>query len=123
MSPPPARPGPDDPLLTAVLSALAGVRIGDAVAGVGTGPRLTAALLAASGTAGLVEQEARVAVAAAAHDVPVALSRLAAGGRLVALAADPAAAGRVCAAAGLQLHHVEPVGPVVAWSARRPLQP
>jgi hypothetical protein len=112
---------PGDAVLTAVLSALAGVRTGDAVAGVGTSPRLDAALLAASGTETLVEQDARVVVAAAAHDVPVALTRLAPGGRLVALAADAAAAQRVAGAAGLQLRHVERLGDLVAWSAIRPL--
>lgn len=114
---------PGDAVLTAVLSALAGVRRGDAVAGVGTSARLEAALLAGSGTDALVEGDAQVVVAGAAHDVPVALSRLAPGGRLVALAADAAAARRVAAAAGLQFGHVERLGRLVAWSARRPLDP
>jgi hypothetical protein len=109
-------------VFTAVLSALAGVRRGDAVAGVGTGPRLEAALLAASGTAALVQRDAQVVVAGAAHDVPVALGRLAPGGRLVALAADAAAARRVAGSAGLQVRHVEPLGSGVAWSAVRPLE-
>lgn len=115
------RDRPGDAVLTAVLAALAGVRKGDAVAGVGTSPRLEAALLAGAGGGALVEREAQVVVAGAAHDVPVALTRLAPGGRLVALAADAGAAQRVAAAAGLQLGHVERVGPLVAWSARRPL--
>lgn len=113
---------PGDVVLTAVLSALAGVRAGDAVCGVGTSPRLDAALLAASRTEALVDADARVVVAGAAHDVPVALVRLAPGGRLVALAADAAAAHRVAAAAGLQVRHVERFGAVVAWSAVRPLE-
>jgi hypothetical protein len=115
--------GPNEVLLAAVLSALAGVRRGDAVAGVGTGPRTTAALLAASGTHRLATSDARVVVAGAAHDVPGALRLLAPGGRLVAVAADAGAARRVAAGAGLDLRHVEPVGRVVAWSALRPLGP
>ena len=115
--------GPGEALLAAVLSALAGVRRGDAVAGVGTSPRLTAALLAASGTEALAAEDARVVVAGAAHDVPTALTRLAPGGRLVAVAADAGAARRVAAASGLDLLHVEPVGRMVAWSAVRPLAP
>jgi hypothetical protein len=111
---------PGEAVLAAVLSALAGVRRGDPVAGVGTGPRLDAALLAASGTACLVGGDAVVVVAGAAHDVPVAVSRLAPGGRLVAVAADEAAARRVAAATGLQVRHVEPFGTQVAWSAVRP---
>lgn len=117
------RPGPSEAVLAAVLSALAGVRRGDRVAGVGTGPLTTAALLAASGTEALVSEGARVAVAGAAYDVPAALSALAPGGRLVALAADAGGARRVAAAAGLDLRHVEPVGRMVAWSAVRPLAP
>lgn len=117
---PAVRPGPDEALLAAVLSALAGARRGDRVAGVGTGPRTTAALLAMSGTDELVDGDARVVVAGAAHDVPLAVSRLAPGGRLVAVAADAGAARRVAAAHGLELRHVEPVGRVVAWSALRP---
>lgn len=112
--------GPGEAVMTAVLSALAGVRKGDAVAGAGITPRLEAALLAGSGTSALVESGARVVVAGAAHDVPLALTRLAPGGRLVALAADDAAARRVAAAAGLTMRHVERMGRLVAWSAVRP---
>ena len=112
--------GPGEAVMTAVLSALAGVRKGDAVAGAGISPRLEAALLAGSGTDALVEHDARVVVAGAAHDVPLALTRLAPGGRLVALAADDAAARRVAAAAGLTVRHVERLGRLVAWSAVRP---
>jgi protein-L-isoaspartate O-methyltransferase len=115
--------GPSEPVLAAVLSALAGVRRGDAVAGVGTGPRTTAALLAAAGAERLATGDARVVVAGAAHDVPTALGLLAPGGRLVAVAADAGAARRVAAGAGLDLRHVEPVGRMVAWSAVRPLAP
>jgi hypothetical protein len=81
------------------------------------------ALLAASGTTELVDVEAAVAVAGAAYEVPTAVTRLAAGGRLVAVAADAAAAQRVATASGLELRHVERVGPRVAWSAVRPLAP
>ena len=113
---------PDEAVLAAVLTALAGVRSGDPVAGIGTGPRTDAALLAMSGTAALVATGAQVAVAGAAHDVPTAVAALRPGGRLVALAADPGAARRVAAARGLELRHVEPVGAVVAWSAVLPAQ-
>jgi protein-L-isoaspartate O-methyltransferase len=81
------------------------------------------ALLAASGTTELVDAEAAVAVAGAAYEVPTALTMLAPGGRLVAVAADAAAAQRVATAEGLELRHVERVGPRVAWSAVRPLAP
>ncbi|MFP5218955.1 MAG: hypothetical protein ACLGIG_04360 [Actinomycetes bacterium] len=113
--------GPSEADLAAVLSALAGARFGDRVAGVGTGSRTAAALLAMSGTDELVDADARVAVAGAAHDVPLAVSRLAPGGRLVAVAADAGAARRVAAAHGLDLRHIEPVGRMVAWSAVRPV--
>lgn len=117
-----ARPEtPGEALLVAVVSALAGVRHGDRVTGVGIGARTEAALLAASATTALVRADARVVVAGAAHDVPVAVTLLAPGGRLVALAADAGAARRVAEAAGLDLRHVEQVGRVVAWSAVRPL--
>ena len=112
--------GPGEAVLTAVMSALAGVRRGEPVAGVGTCARLDAALLAASGTEHFVEHDACVVVAGAAHDVPLALTRLRPGGRLVALAADVAAARRVASAAGLRLRHVERLGGQVAWSADSP---
>ncbi|HWH30990.1 MAG TPA: hypothetical protein VNU26_18895 [Mycobacteriales bacterium] len=119
---PAARPGPNEAVLAAVLSALAGARIGDRVAAVGAGSRTTTALLAMSGTDRLVDDDARVVVAGAAHDVPLAVARLAPGGRLVAVAADAGAARRVAAAHGLDLRHVEPVGRLVAWSAVRPVE-
>ena len=116
----PAPPGRDTPLVVAVLAALAGVRRGYAIAVEGQAPSLTAALLAASGAGAVVEHDAHVAVAVLAHDVPTAVTRLAPGGRLVALAADAAAAARTATAQGLLLRHVEPVGGLVAWSAVRP---
>jgi hypothetical protein len=120
---PPAVPGRDTPLVVAVLAAMAGVRRGYAIAVVGSAPSLTAALLAGSGSCALVEVDADVAVAVAAYDVPTAAGRLGPGGRLVALAADHAAAARTAAAQGLLLRHVEPVGGLVAWSAVRPVSP
>ncbi|HWG94152.1 MAG TPA: hypothetical protein VNU66_08015 [Mycobacteriales bacterium] len=103
-----------------MLSALAGVRRGDAVAVVGAGERTTAALLAMSGAVAPVDRGARVSVAGTAPDVAGAVARLAPGGRLVAVAADAGAARRVAAAHGLELRHVEPVGRLVAWSAVLP---
>lgn len=110
-------------MLAAVLCSLAGVRVGHRVAAVGAGPTLVRALLAASGTPELVDSDAAVAVAGAAYEVPTAVTMLAPGGRLVAVAADAAAAQRVATGAGLELRHVERVGPRVAWSAVRPLGP
>lgn len=109
-----------DAVLAAVLAALAGTRTGDRVAVVGAGPMVARALLAASGTTELVDADAAVVVAGAAYEVPTALTLLAPGGRLVAVAADAAAAQRVAAGAGLALGHVQKVGARVAWSARRP---
>jgi protein-L-isoaspartate O-methyltransferase len=109
-------------VLVAVLTALAGVRRGDRVTGVGTGPRTDAALLAMSGADELVATGARVSVAGAAHDVPAAVRALAPGGRLVAVAADAGAAERVTAAHGLRLQHVEPLGAMVAYSAVLPAE-
>lgn len=112
-----------DPVLAAVLSALAGARTGDRVAAVGAGPLVARALLAASSTAQLVESEATVVVAGAAYEVPTALTLLAPGGRLVAVAADAGAAARTARAHGLQLRHVQQVGRRAAWSALRPPLP
>ena len=63
----------DDPVLAAVLSALAGARRDDRVAVVGAGELVARALLAASATDALVDNDARVVVAGAAYDVPTAL--------------------------------------------------
>lgn len=110
-------------MLTAVLCSLAGARTGDRVAVVGTGPTVAKALLAMTSTTELVDEHAVVVIAGAAFDVPIAVSKLAPGGRLVAVAADSAAAQRVANAQGLELRHIERVGPRVAWSAVRPLAP
>jgi hypothetical protein len=112
-----------DPVLAAVLCSLAGARTGDRVAVVGTEPVVAQALLAMTQTTELVEGSAAVVVAGAAYEVPTAVTMLAPGGRLVAVAADRAAAQRVASAAGLELRHVERVGPRVAWSAVRPAAP
>lgn len=109
-----------DPVLAAVLVALAGPRRGDRVAAVGAGPVVARALLAASQSEALAADDASVVVAGAAYEVPGALAVLAPGGRLVAVAADAAAARRVASAAGLELRHVERVGTRVAWSAVKP---
>lgn len=106
-----------------MLCSLAGARTGDRVAAVGAPPALERALLAMSATDALVEQDAAVVLAAAAYEVPTAVLRLAPGGRLVAVAADRAAAARTAAAQGLELRHVEQVGERVAWSAVRPAAP
>ena len=110
--------------LAAVLSALAGVRKGDAVAVIGCG-RITEASLAAGcgepllDAAAAADASAKVVVVGKAFDVPAALRLLAPGGRLVAIAADQGAAERVAAGAGLALRHVERLGAQVAWSAVR----
>jgi hypothetical protein len=112
----------------AVLSALAGVRKGDAVAVIGCG-RITQASLAAGCGLPLIDvavaadATAKVVVVGKAHDVPGAIRLLAAGGRLVAVAADRGAAERVATGAGLSLRHVERLGAQVAWSAVRPAAP
>ena len=108
-----------------MLSALAGVRKGDAVAAVGCG-RITQACLAAGcgqplvDPAAAADASAKVVVVGQAFDVPGALRLLAPGGRLVAIAADKNAAERVAGGAGLSLRHVERLGAQVAWSAVRP---
>lgn len=116
-------PPANDPVLAAVLVALAGPRRGDRVAALGAGPLVAGALLAGSGTDALVGADASVVVAGAAYEVPGAVALLAPGGRLVAVAADAAAAERVARTAGLVLRHVERVGTRVAWSATRPDRP
>lgn len=111
----------NDPVLAAVLCSLAGGRTGDRVAAVGAGPVVERALLAMTSTTELVAGDAAVVVAGAAYEVPTAVRMLAPGGRLVGVAADAPAAQRVASGAGLELRHVERVGPRVAWSATRPV--
>ena len=110
-----------DPLLVAVLAALAGVRRDARVAAVGAERRVVASLLAASGSTATVDRDADVVVAGGLGDVPAAAALLAPGGRLVAVAPDPAAAARAAQEAGLVLRHVEAVRDGFAWSAVRPL--
>lgn len=111
-------PGPDpDPVLAAVLAALAGARTGDRVAAVAAGPLVARVLLAASQTAELVDREAAVVVVGVAYELASALTLLAAGGRVVGVAADAGGAARTAVAHGLELRHVEAVGRRVAWSA------
>lgn len=109
-----------DPVLAAVLCSLAGARTGDRVAVVGASAVVAQALLAMTSTSDLVDEDAAVVIAGAAYEVPTAVTKLAPGGRLVAVAADSAAAQRVAAGNGLVLRHVERVGARVAWSAVRP---
>ena len=110
-----------DPLLAAVLCALAGVRRGDRVRAAGVSPLVASALLSGAEAGGFADGPADVVVAGAAYEVPASLEVLAPGGRLVSVAADAAAAGRVAGAAGLVRLHVVPLGTGVAWSAVRPL--
>ena len=110
-----------DPMLAAVLCALAGVRSGDRVRAPGVTPVVASALLSAAQAPDFADGPADVVVAGAAYEVPAALEAVAPGGRLVSLAADAAAAARVAGAAGLVRLHVVPIGAGVAWSAVRPL--
>jgi len=110
--------------VAAVLVALAGTRVGDRFAECGAGPRVQAALAAAAGTdAGPQHGPVTVAVAGSAAQVPAALRRLAAGGRLVAVADDAAAAADTAQRSGLRLLHVVALAEGVAWSAQRSGRP
>lgn len=114
--------------VAAVLSALAGVRKGDAVAAVGAG-RITKACLSAGAGLPLLDEglaaeaSARVVVVEKAYEVQGAVRLLAPGGRFVAIAANRGMAQRASAALGLELRHVEALGTQVAWSAVRPVGP
>lgn len=121
----------EDRELVAVLTALAGVRAGQAVLVLGADEVLLRALRAGAGLPPGPPDDSRaatrgalvdVAVAVAAHDVPAAVQSLAPGGRLVAVAADAGAAARTAALHGVALHHVAPVGRRVAWSGRTPIE-
>lgn len=131
MEDPDGRADPDLDLgLTAVLLALAGVRHGETVGAVGTGPRLRRALLAAAGAASCGDRDCDVAVAGSPADVPAAAALLRPAGRLVAGgaadgaaggAADGAAGGTArdaAAAAGVAVRHEVPVDGCVAWSGQ-----
>ena len=108
------------PVETAVVTALAGVRVGQAVAVLGPATLLRAALAAGTGCALADTGPVDVVVALNAPDLAGAVSRLRPGGRLVALAADLGAVERTAARHGLDLRHTVPVADRVAWSASRP---
>jgi hypothetical protein len=108
------------PVLTAVLSALAGVRVNQVVVVLGPATVLRRALQAGTGRELAVTGPADVVIALAAPDVAGATAMLKPGGRLVALAADTGAVGRTAARHGLNVLHSEPVGGRVAWSAALP---
>ena len=106
------------PLVTAVITALAGVRHDQVVVVLGTATVLRRALEAGIGRGLETEGPADVVIALSAPDVPGAVLLLRPGGRLVALAADSGAVERTAARHDLELQHAENVGGRVAWSAR-----
>ena len=108
------------PVLSAVVTALAGVRDDQTVVVLGTGAVIRRALEAAAGCHLAHEGPADVVVALSAPDVPGAVSMLRPGGRLVAVAADTGAVERTAARHGLLLKHTEVVGGRVAWSGSLP---
>lgn len=118
--------GPSEPELAAVLTALAGVRVGDPVVAIGVG-RITRAALAAGCGRDLVDPDEAGAAGAAVvvlgdHDALDEGSRLLRpGGRLVCLAADEAQARHDAQRAGVGPPFLDAVGTLVAWSARAPL--
>jgi hypothetical protein len=107
------------PLMVAVLSALAGVRFGQAVLLVGASPTLARVLEAGCGQPLVAHGPADVAVALTGPDVPDAVEQARPGGRIVGLAADLGAVERTVALHGLELRHTEVVGNRTAWSATR----
>jgi hypothetical protein len=108
------------PVLTAVLTALAGVRDGQVVVVLGDAPVLCRSLAAGVGRALCQEGPADVVVALAAYEVPSAVAMLRPGGRVVALAADNGAVERTARLHGLTLRYTEAVGGRVAWSGSLP---
>lgn len=115
-------PAPENanPLLTAVVAALAGVRTNQRVLVLGEAPLLRRALSAAASCEIVSEGPADVVVTVFAPDVPTAVSMAAPGGRVVGVAADVAAAKRTAERHGLVLQYTEAVSGRVAWSARLP---
>jgi hypothetical protein len=107
-----------NPLLAAVVAALAGVRTNQRVLVVGEAPLLRRALAAAAECDIVTEGPADVVVTVFAPDVPGAVTMLAPGGRIVGVAADLGAAQRTAARHGLTLQYTETVADRVAWSAR-----
>lgn len=107
-----------NPLLAAVVAALAGVRTNQRVFVMGEAPLLRRALAAAAGCDIVTEGPADVVVAVFAPDVPAAVMLVAPGGRVVGVAADLGAAERTAERHGLALQHTETVAGRVAWSAR-----
>jgi hypothetical protein len=108
------------PVLTAVLTALAGVRNGQVVVVLGEAPMLCRSLAAGVGRDLSDDGPADVVVALAAYDVPTAIAMLRPGGRLVALAADNGAVERTARLHGVTLRYTELVGGRVAWSGSLP---
>jgi hypothetical protein len=107
-----------NPLLVAVLAALAGVRKGQRVLVLGEAPLLSRALQAASGLEMVKDGPADIVVAVLAPEVPSAVKQLAPEGRVVGIAADAAAARRTAERHGLVLQYTESVSGRVAWSGR-----
>lgn len=107
-----------NPLLAAVVAALAGVRKNQRVLVLGDAPLLRRALAAAAGCDIVTEGPADVVVAVFAPDVPTAVSMAAPHGRVVGVAADLGAATRTAERHGLTLLYTEAVSGRVAWSAK-----
>ncbi|MCU1594064.1 MAG: hypothetical protein JWO12_1456 [Frankiales bacterium] len=106
--------------MSAVLAALAGVRVNQRVMVIGHGPIVRRALEAGTGCPLVEQAPADVVVALMAPDVPGAVTCLAPGGRIVAIAADNGAVERTTQRHGLVLRHTEMVGGRVVWSASPP---
>ena len=107
-----------NPLLAAVVAALAGVRTNQRVLVMGEAPLLRRALAAAAECDIVTEGPADVVVAVFAPDVPTAVGMVSPGGRIVGVAADMGAAHRTAERHGLALQYTETVADRVAWSAR-----